>query len=104
TLPWSTPGVGALAALLIVTVLGTLDPQALRRVLLTPAGGLPVLLCVLAAVGMVWAFDATLAERWDGVKSFLKLLAIPLLMVHFARSKRGSWVIIGFIISCGLLM
>jgi hypothetical protein len=57
---------------------------ALRRVVLTPAGGFPVLLCARLA-GMLWA-DVSL-ERVDGLNSFLKLLVIPLCIFHFRRSE-----------------
>ena len=46
-------------------LLPTLDAAAIRRELASAAGGLPVLLWVLAAVGMLWA-DATWAERIGG--------------------------------------
>jgi O-antigen ligase len=34
----------------------------------------------------------------------LKLLAIPLLLYHFGRSQRSSWVFIAFFASCALVM
>ena len=103
-LPWSTSAVEILSVLLLVAIIPTLDGSSLRRVLSTPGGGLPVAIFVLALVGMLWAFDATMAERWGGLKSFLKLLFIPLLIIHFSRSERGSWVLIGFVVSCVLLL
>ena len=36
--------------------------------------------------------------------SFLKLLAIPLLLVQFRRSERGSWVFAGYLLSCVALL
>ena len=45
-----------------------------------------------------------MAERWDGLKSFLKLLAIPLLMAQFQRSGHGRWVACGFLASCAVLL
>jgi O-antigen ligase len=51
----------------------------------------------------VWA-DVSLRARWDGVESFFKLLAIPLLFVQFGRSDRGEWVLCGYAISCVVLL
>jgi O-antigen ligase len=103
SLPWSTSATSILAALWIVAVIPTLDWRALRETLLTPAGGLPVLLVALGVAGVLWA-DVTWAERWNGVGSFLKLLVIPLMLIHFQRSARGLCVVAGFLVSCALLL
>src|SRR5687768_7331568 len=92
SLPWSTSGASICAALLLVVLIPTLDLASIRRVLFNPAGGLPVLLWLLGLVGMLWAFDLPLKERYDGLKSFHKLLYVPLLMLHFSRSERAAWV------------
>ena len=89
SLPWSTSATGILVVLWLIAVIPTLDVASLRRVLATPAGGIPVLLWLLALVGMLWAFDVSLAERWAGLKAFHKLLVIPLLIVQFQRSERA---------------
>ena len=68
-----------------------------------PAGWLPVALCALGAIGMLWA-SVPMAERLDGFKSFIKLLFIPLLMLQFRRSEHGSWVLVVFLISCTTLL
>jgi O-antigen ligase len=39
-----------------------------------------------------------------GLDSFLKLLAIPLLLVQFHRSERGNWVFAGYLLSCVALL
>ncbi len=96
TLPWSTTATGIFIALWIVAVLATSDSAALRRELSTYAGFLPVLLWILAAVGMLWA-DVTWKERLGGLGGFHKLLVIPLLFIHFRRSERGVWVLYGFL-------
>ena len=61
---------------------------------MTPAGGLPVALFALAALGMAWA-DVSWAERLGGLDLFAKLLMIPILLAHFRRSDRGLWVMYG---------
>ena len=104
SLPWSTSATGILIAAWLIAVLPTLDMASVRRELATAAGGLPVLLWVLAAVGMLWA-DVTWAERIGGLGKFHRLLVIPLLLAQFRRSEHGIWVIYGFFASMlGLLL
>jgi O-antigen ligase len=98
SLPWSTSATSALLVVWLVAVLPTLDLPALRRELSAPAAYLPVLLWLLAAVGMLWA-DVSLAERLSGLSRFHRLLFIPLLLLHFQRSDRGVWVLWGFLAS-----
>lgn len=50
SLPWSTTAAFILLAVWLVTLLPTLDVSMLRREIATAAGGLPVLLWLLAAV------------------------------------------------------
>jgi O-antigen ligase len=102
SLPWSTSATGILSVIWLVAVLFTLTRED-RDVLLTPAGGLPVLLVLLGVAGMAWA-DVSLAERWGGLGSFLKLLFIPLLLVHFRRSRVGLHVFAGYALSCIALL
>ena len=94
SLPWSTSATSILVVLWILAALPTLDLSA-RRDFAEPAAFLPVLLWVLAAVGMLWA-DVSFADRLAGLSKFHRLLAIPLLLFHFRRSERGVWVIYGF--------
>jgi O-antigen ligase len=103
SLPWSTSATGILLVLLLLAFIPTLDWADLRRELVTPAGGLPVLLVAIGVLGMAWA-DVTLAERWGGVGSFFKLLVIPLLLVQFRRAERGWWVLTAYVISCIVLL
>jgi O-antigen ligase len=102
SLPWSTSATGILIVLWLLALIPTLDWSDVRRELATPAGGLPVLLVLLGALGMLWA-DVSLLERWKGLDSFFKLLTIPLLLVQFRRSERGLWVFGGFLLSCIVL-
>src|SRR4051794_28517149 len=104
SLPWSTSATGILVGLWLVAVVPALDVAILRRTLATRAGGIPVLLWILALIGMLWAFDVTWAERWAGLKGFHKFLLIPLLIVQFQRSERAAWVLNGFLLSCGSLL
>ena len=103
SLPWSTSATAILVGLWFLTLVPVLRWDELRREILTPAGGLPVLLVLLGVAGMLWA-DVTLLERWKGLDSFLKLLAIPFLLVQFRRSEHGSWVFAGYLLSCVALL
>src|SRR3569832_690520 len=102
SLPWSTSATGILSAIWLVAVLFTLQRED-RNILFTPAGGLPVLLVLLGVIGMAWA-DVSLAERWAGLVSFLKLLFVPLMLVHFRRSQHGMAVFAAYAMSCVILL
>jgi hypothetical protein len=103
-LPWSTSAVGIAIALWLVLLLPTLDWACVKRELVTAAGGLPVLLWCLGAIGMLWA-DVSWDARLAGFGGFHRLLAIPLLLAHFRRSGNGAWVVCGFFVSSiGLLI
>ena len=103
SLPWSTSATSILVVLWLVAAVPSLDWGDLRRELTTPAGGLPVLLVALGASGMLWA-DVSLIERWHGMDSFLKLLALPLLLAQFHNSGRGEYVFGGYLLSCVVLL
>ncbi len=103
SLPWSTSGTGILVVLWLVTVLPALRLADIRRELLTPAGGLPVLLWLLAFAGLFWA-DASWRERLGGFDAFHRLLVIPLLLARFRQSERGLRVLGGFFISVSVLL
>lgn len=103
SLPWSTSATGILVVIWLFALIPTLDWADLRRELATPAGGLPVLLFLLFALGMMWA-DVTLGERLKGVAPYSKLLVIPFLLVQFRRSDRGLCVFGGYLVSCAVLL
>jgi len=103
SLPWSTSATSILVVVWLLATLPTLDLAAIRRVLLTPAGGLPAALVLLAVMGLVWA-DVPWAERFDGLGAFAKLAVLPLLIAQFYRSDQGRWVLVGFVASATLLL
>ena len=103
SLPWSTSATGILAGVWFFTLVPVLRGDELRGEILTPAGGLPVLLVLLGIAGILWA-DITWLERLRGLDSFLKLLAIPLLLAQFRHSGRGNWVFCGYLLSCIALL
>jgi O-antigen ligase len=98
SLPWSTTATGILVVLWLLAVLPTLDVAAVRRELVTAAGGLPVLLCIVAGLGLLWA-DVSWSERLGGFATFTRLLVIPLLLAQFRRSEHGMRVLVGFFAS-----
>ncbi len=102
-LPWSTSATAILITLWLVAVLPTLDVAMVRRELATAAGGLPVLLWVLAALGMLWA-DVTWSERFGGLGGFNRLLVIPLLLAQFRRSEHGVRVFLAFLVSVSAVL
>lgn len=103
SLPWSTSATSILLVLWLLSFVPTLEWSEVRGQLMTPAGGLPVLLVLLGVLGTAWA-DVTLFERWKGLDGFYKLLVIPLLMMQFRRSDNGNRVFIGFLFACVALL
>ena len=103
SLPWSTSATSILLVLWLVTLLPTLDVAIVRREVETAAGGLPVLLWLLAALGMLWA-EVSWADRIHGLGGFHRLLVVPLLLAQFRRSVHGAWVLLGFLASAVVLL
>jgi O-antigen ligase len=102
-LPWSTSGVVIFVVLWIVALIPTLEPRAFARLMRRASYFTPVALSVLALAGTSWS-DAPWDARLHAVGPAAKLLVLPLLLYHFARSARGVWVVTAFLISGALLM
>jgi O-antigen ligase len=102
-LPWSTSGVGIAVVLWLVAVAATLEWRPFLRSLRHPICALPIGLVLLAALGTLWS-DASWAARLHAVAPATKLLVLPFLFYHFARSPRGMWVFVAFLASCTVLM
>jgi O-antigen ligase len=102
-LPWSTSATAILIAVWLATVLVALQPAAVKREVLSLAGGLPVLLWALAAIGMLWA-NVDWHARLAGLAGFHKLLIIPLLIAQFRRSVGGNSVVVAFLISSATVL
>jgi len=103
SLPWSTSATSILIVIWLFALVPTIDIAALRREVLSPAGGLPLLLWALGAIGMSWA-DVSWSERISGLSGFHKLLIVPLLLVQFRRSGQAKWALVGFLISAVVLL
>jgi O-antigen ligase len=92
SLPWSTTATGILVAAWFVALVPVIDLATLRREIMSPAGGVPIVLVAIAALGMSWS-QASLGERLQGLEGFCKLLFIPFLLAQFRHSERGWWAI-----------
>ncbi|MDE2604130.1 MAG: O-antigen ligase family protein [Bradyrhizobium sp.] len=102
-LPWSTSAVSVLIVLWLGAIIPTIQPRPFWTSVKRPESLLPLVFFALALVGMLWA-DAPWAVRLQGLYPVSKLLVIPLLLYHFSRSRRASWVFVAFLASCALLM
>jgi hypothetical protein len=102
SLPWSTSATGILVVLWLIAVIPTLKAADVW-IIKSLAGGLPILLVLLGIAGMLWA-DVPFKERIYGLESFLKLLFIPLLFLHFRRSERGLWIFFAYLLSCCVIL
>ena len=87
----------------LIALVPSLEVASVRRELLSAAGGLPVLLWALGAIGMLWA-DVSWIERLDGLRGYHKLLMIPLLLAQFRRSGQAKWAVIAFFASALVLL
>jgi O-antigen ligase len=96
SLPWSTTATAVFVTAWFVVLVSALEIASLRREIVSPAGGLPVVLVAIAAIGMSWS-EASLSERLQGLEGFCKLLFIPFLLAQFRRSDRGWRVILWFL-------
>ena len=103
SLPWSTSLVGIFGAVLLITVAPTVELKGFLASLKRPISLLPIALFVLTLVGTLWS-DAAWGARLYAVGPAAKFLVLPVLLYHFERSGRGSWVFVAFLVSCTLLM
>jgi len=97
-LPWSTSATSICIVAWLLALLPALNFAAVRREIMTPAGGLPVLLWCLGALGMLWA-DVDWTARFAGLGGFHRLLVIPVLLAQFRRSEHGDLVVLGYVVS-----
>ena len=102
-LPWSTSMSVVLIGLWGIAFLGMRDFALTFKEWTRPAGGLPVALWMLAIVGMLWA-TVPWDERIDGLSTYHRLFAIPVLFVQFRQSHRAQYVLIAFVASCTLML
>lgn len=104
SLPWSTSFVAIFAVAWLVLLIPTAERRDLAHFVSRPACWIPVLLFALAALGTLWAVDILWATRLHSLGQVAKLLAIPVLILHFEKSGRGVWVAVGFVASCAVVL
>jgi O-antigen ligase len=102
-LPWSTSIFSILMAIWLVSLLVTIDLRGLFRFMRQPVCWLPLALFALALLGILWS-SAPWNERIHAANPVAKLFVLPLVLYHFQRSRRGTWVLVSFLTSCVLLM
>jgi O-antigen ligase len=103
SIPWSTSAVAIFMVIWFIVLIPTIEPRRFLEVLKGPVCWLPLAFVGLALVGTLWA-DGPWSARLQGISPVTKLLAIPFLIYHFERSRRGLWVLVAFLASCALLM
>ena len=102
-IPWSTSAAAILSALYVIAILPLLNAESVSIGRKEPALWLPVALVGLGVIGILWA-DVSWSEYWIGLKPLFKLLALPLVMLHFRLSERTELVFYGFLGSCTVLL
>ena len=102
-LPWSTSATAALIGLWFLAYLPVFNFGAISREVFTWRGGLPLLLCAWAALGLLWS-DASWTDSVNALRQYQKLIFIPLALAYFRHSDYGIAVVIGFATSCTVLL
>jgi O-antigen ligase len=102
SLPWSTSLAAIFNVLMLLCMAPFLDIREFLQSLKRPICAAPIALVLLALVGTLWS-DAAWGARFYAVNPTVKLLVLPILLYHFARSPRGHWVFVAFLASCALL-
>lgn len=103
SIPWSTSGVAIFMVIWFIVLIPTIDPGRFLELMKRPACWLPLAFVGLALFGTLWA-DGPWPARLHAITPVAKLLAIPFLIYHFERSRRGLWVLVAFLASCAVLM
>jgi O-antigen ligase len=102
-LPFSTSLTAIFIVAMLIAWVPFLDLRAFLQSLRRPIAAVPIAFLALALIGTLWS-DAAWGTRFYAVSPTAKLLVLPVLFHHFARSERGVWVMVAFLVSCTLLM
>lgn len=102
-LPWSTTVFSALTAFWLLALASVSNLYQVWNVFKRPQCFLPVTLFCLAIVGMLWS-DVPWLDGIRATSTFVKLLAIPLLVYQFGKSNNGIKVLLAFLFSCTVLL
>jgi O-antigen ligase len=101
-LPWTTTGVSIGVVLWAIAFAFTVDPRDFLASLRRPASALPLAFVGLVLLGLLWS-EGPPPDRMHQLSQVAKLLVLPPLIYHFARSPRGTWVFAAFLLSCAVL-
>jgi O-antigen ligase len=103
SLPWSTSATGFLVVVWALSLLPTLRWSEVARGCATSYGGTPLLLFGLGLASLGWT-DASLKVGISALVPFIRLLAIPFLILQFRNSDNGHLVIGAYLAACTLLL
>ncbi|WFU37365.1 O-antigen ligase family protein [Bradyrhizobium sp. CB82] len=103
-LPWSTSATSIFGIAIFFLIWPTIKTERLVAALSQPAGALPIALVVLAAIGTAWATGVPCSERLGALDKMIKLLLLPLLLLHFRYSRRATWIFAAFVGSNVILL
>ncbi len=104
SLPWSTSATGILLVLWLIALLPTLDLAAIRREVMTPAGGLPV--SAMGTRGRRHAVGRRRLARARGRARARSTSCCSFRCCWRSSAARGArnWVVLGFLASSALLL
>ncbi|MGC0320816.1 O-antigen ligase [Bradyrhizobium sp. USDA 326] len=103
-LPWSTTATSILGTAILFLIWPMIGRERLLTAVSQPAGALPVALVMLAVIGTAWATGVPWSERLGALDKMIKLLLLPLLLLHFQYSRRATCIFVAFIGSNVILL
>ena len=103
-LPWSTAATSIAVVVFLAIALPSLRIRPAIHTLTRPLSVPIVALWLLALAGLFWADDIAWPDSLRGLPPLGKLMVIPLLVYHFAKSDRAENILIAFVLSCTTLM
>ncbi|MEZ2146346.1 O-antigen ligase family protein [Bradyrhizobium sp. DN5] len=96
-LPWSTSATSILGIVILFLFWPTIRSERLFAVVSQPAAALPIALLALAAIGTAWATAVPWLERLGALDKTMKLLLLPVLLLHFQQSRSAIWTFVAFV-------
>ncbi len=103
-LPWSTSATSILGIAILLLICPTISMKRLLVAVSQPAGALPIALVALAVIGTLWATGVPWPARLAALDKMIKLLLLPLLLLHFQYSHRATWIFVAFVGSNVILL
>lgn len=103
SLPWSTSATSVLVGLWVASSVLRLCRRPFFNTSLSAAAALPFALVILAAASVLWSV-VPLHQALEGVRSYLKLLAITLLFFQSRNINQIYQPLVAYLVSCGALL